>query len=163
MAVGIHYSHWNKKRQKLVSGFHVTWQVFKGTVVEIAVQTGWPRAAEEALSPAEPADLTSVHEHVVRHAEGAVQGVSEHVVIEADRGKAAVGRAHQRVEKPDEAFHFSSINWGAETQANLITEIAERRRKEESRGTQRPCALSWLRGREKPTPPAPPPGPTRLS
>lgn len=37
--------------QKLASGFHVTWKVFKGTVVETVVQKGCPRVTEEAPRP----------------------------------------------------------------------------------------------------------------
>lgn len=64
------------------------------------------------------ARLTSVQHHVIRHAEGVVQRVSEQGAVEAGPSKLAAGLGHQRVEELDQTFHFAFGNCPAQTQAN---------------------------------------------
>lgn len=81
------------------------------TRVGSAIPT-FPRRSEPCVR------LTSVHHHVIRHAEGAVQDVSEHGAVEAGPSVVAAGLGHHRVEELDQTFHFAFVNCPAQTQAN---------------------------------------------
>lgn len=49
-----------------------------------------------------------------------MQGIPEHVAIEAYCTKPVAGRGHQRVEELDEAFHLTFINCRAETRKHSL-------------------------------------------